>query len=349
MNGDNEKVKFAVVGCGHIGKRHAEMIVRNPEAELVALCDTRPKEELGVDGYGVPCFQTMEEMMDSGLDFDVVNICTPNGLHASQSLLALEHRKHVVCEKPMGLSKASCEQVISKSLQVSRHVFGVMQNRYSPPSVWLKEMIDQKRLGRIFMVDINCYWNRDDRYYQKAGWKGTTDMDGGTLFTQFSHFIDIMYWLFGDIRNIEGKFADFNHHESTEFEDSGIVNFRFVNGGVGSLNYSTSVWNKNLESSMTIIGSRGSIKVGGQYMNEVEYCDVENYELPELPESSPANDYGAYKGSAANHHFIIANVVDTIKNRTSATTNALEGLKVVEIIERIYEKRDQQNILKNGE
>lgn len=349
MNGDNEKVKFAVVGCGHIGKRHAEMITRNPEAELVALCDTKPEEELGIDGYGVPCFSSMEELLESELEFDVVNICTPNGLHASQSLLALEHRKHVVCEKPMGLSKANCEQVISKSLQVSRHVFGVMQNRYSPPSVWLKEMIDHKRLGNIFMVDINCYWNRDDRYYQKAGWKGTSDMDGGTLFTQFSHFIDIMYWLFGDIRDIEGKFADFNHHDSTQFEDSGIVNFRFVNGGVGSLNYSTSVWNKNLESSMTIIGSQGSIKVGGQYMNEVEYCDVENYELPELPESSPANDYGAYKGSAANHHFIIANVVDTIKNRTSATTNALEGLKVVEIIERIYEKRDQQNILKNGE
>jgi predicted dehydrogenase len=217
-----------------------------------------------------------------------------------------------------------------------------MQNRYSPPSVWLKEIIDSGRLGEIFIVDINCYWNRDERYYAKAGWKGTKDLDGGTLFTQFSHFIDIMYWLFGDIDNITGRFADFNHKATTDFEDSGMVNFEFINGGIGSLNYSTSVWGSNLESSMTIIGSKGSVKVGGQYMNEVEFCNIENYEMPELPEASPANDYGSYKGSAANHHFIIQNVVDTLRNRNVATTNALEGLKVVDIIERIYKVRDSK-------
>lgn len=349
MSQVQDKINFAVVGCGHIGRRHAEMIQRNPEARLAALCDIRPEAELGVEKYAAPVYSNMEEMLAAHPEIDVVNICTPNGLHASQSLVALEHKKHVVCEKPMGLTKAGCEQVIYKSLQMSKHVFGVMQNRYSPPSVWLKEMIDQKRLGDIFMVQINCYWNRDERYYQKAGWKGTNELDGGTLFTQFSHFIDIMYWLFGDIREIQGRFADFNHHDTTEFEDSGVVNFRFVNGGMGCINYSTSVWSQNLESSITIVGSKGSIKVGGQYMNEVEVCNVADYEMPELPESSPANDYGAYKGSAANHHFIIANVVDTLKSRTSATTNAMEGLKVVEIIERIYEVRNQQKIITNGE
>lgn len=232
--------------------------------------------------------------------------------------------------------------MVFKSLQVSKQVFAVMQNRYSPPSVWLKEMIDEKRLGDILMVQSNMYWNRDDRYYKKDNWKGTNDLDGGTLFTQFSHFVDIMYWLFGDITDIEGKFADFTHKDLTDFEDSGIVNFKFINGGIGSINYSTSVWNKNMESSMTIIGSKGSIKVGGQYMNEVEYCHVKDYEMPELPEASPANDYGHYKGSAANHHFIIENVIDTLKHRTSATTNALEGMKVVDIIERIYQVRDKQ-------
>src|SRR5690554_590140 len=341
---ETDKVKFAVVGCGHIGKRHAEMIVRNEESQLVAMCDVRDRSELGIEAYDVPFFPSIEAMLASELDIDVVTICSPNGLHAKQSLLALERKKHVVCEKPMGLTKASCEQVIFKSLQMSRHVFGVMQNRYSPPSVWLKEMIENERLGNIFMVQINCYWNRDDRYYQKAGWKGTQDLDGGTLFTQFSHFIDIMYWLFGDIKDIQGKFADFNHHDTTDFEDSGFVSFRFINGGMGCINYSTAVWDKNLESSITIIGSKGSVKVGGQYMNEVEYCHVDQYEMPELEASSPANDYGFYKGSAANHHYIIGNVVDTIKNRTSATTNALEGLKVVEIIERIYALRDQQKI-----
>ncbi len=335
-----EKVKFAIVGCGHIGKRHAEMILRNDEAELVGLVDAAKAETLKIDHLHAPFFHTMEELLANVPNIDVINVCTPNGLHAGQALIALNARKHVVCEKPMGLSKANCEEVIYKALQVNRHVICVMQNRYSPPSVWLKELIESKRLGDIYMVDINCYWNRDARYYAKGGWKGTQALDGGTLFTQFSHFIDIMYWLFGDVENINGRFADFNHKGITQFEDSGVVSFDFVNGGIGSLNYSTSVYGQNLESSMTIIGSKGSVKVGGQYMNEVEYCHVEDYELPELPEASPANDYGAYKGSAANHHFIIQNVVDTLKNRNVATTNALEGLKVVDIIERIYKVRD---------
>lgn len=336
------KVRFAVVGCGHIGKRHATMIMRNPESELVAMSDIKPKAELGLDEFDVPYFTSVQEMLASGLDIDVVNICSPNGVHASQSILALEAGHHVVCEKPMGLRKDNCEQVIYKALQANKQVFCVMQNRYSPPSVWLKEIVDKKLLGKIFMVQLNCYWNRDERYYKKGGWKGTADLDGGTLYTQFSHFIDIMYWLFGDITDIAAKFDDFNHHDSTDFEDSGIVNFRFIDGGMGCINYSTAVWDTNLESSITIVGEKGSVKVGGQYMNEVEYCHIKGYQMPELPAANPANDYGHYKGSAANHHFIIENVVDTLKGRTTPTTNALEGLKVVEIIERIYQLRNKE-------
>ena len=338
----DQKVKFVVVGSGHIGKRHAEMIRRDEEGELVAMIDVRSKEECDAADFNVPFFSTFDELLASGLDFDVVNVCTPNGFHASQSLAALEAKKHVVCEKPMGLSKDSCEKMIFKALQVSRQVFCVMQNRYSPPSQWIKEVVESGTIGEIYMVQLNCYWNRDDRYYKKGGWKGTKDLDGGTLFTQFSHFIDIMYWLFGDIDNIQGKFADFKHQNSTEFEDSGFVSFDFVNGGMGSINYSTAVANQNLESSITIIGANGSVKIGGQYMNEVEVCNIKDYVMPELAPTNPGNDYGAYKGSAANHNYVIKNVIDTLKGRTSATTNALEGLKVVEIIERIYKVRNEQ-------
>lgn len=336
------KIKFAVVGAGHIGKRHAEMIRREEEGELVALIDIRSKEECGAQDFDVPFFNTIEEFLSAGIDCDVVNVCTPNGLHAAQSLAAIEGGLHVVCEKPMGLSKDNCEKVIFKSLQKHKSVFCVMQNRYSPPSEWIKEMVDNKRLGDIFMVQLNCYWNRDDRYYKKGGWKGTADLDGGTLFTQFSHFIDIMYWLFGDIDNIQGRFADFTHENSTAFEDSGFVSFDFIDGGMGCINYSTAVADQNLESSMTIIGGKGSVKIGGQYMNEVEICNVQDYEMPKLKEANPANDYGPYKGSAANHNYVIKNVIDTLKGRTAATTNALEGLKVVEIIERIYKVRNEQ-------
>ncbi len=339
MYPENEKIKFAVVGCGHIGKRHAEMIQRNSEAELVALCDIKPKKDLGLDNYKVPFFSDIETMLSSDIKFDVLNVCTPNGLHTEHSIKGLESNKHIVCEKPMGLTTASCEAVIFKSLQVSKQLFLVMQNRYSPPSQWIKEVVEKKIIRDIYLVQVNCYWNRDERYYKKGDWKGINDMDGGTLFTQFSHFIDIMYWLFGDIKDIQAKFNDFNHNNLTEFEDTGMVSFNFFNGGMGCLNYSTAVWDSNLESSMTIIGSNGSIKIGGQYMNEVEYCHVKNYEMPKLAPVNPANDYGAYKGSAANHHFIIRNVIDTLKGRTTITTNALEGLKVVDIIERIYSLR----------
>lgn len=341
-------IKFAIVGCGHIGKRHATMVSRNEEAELVGLVDIAAKDTLALEEFQeVPFFSDIEDLLAAGIEIDVVCICTPNGLHSAQATKAIENGHHVVCEKPMGLSKDNCEKVIYTALQNSKQVFCVMQNRYSPPSIWIKDVIESKLLGEIFMVQLNCYWNRDDRYYSKSEWKGTQDLDGGTLFTQFSHFIDIMYWLFGDIQNIQGKFADFTHKNTTEFEDSGFVSFDFMDGGMGSLNYSTSVWNNNLESSMTIIGEKGSVKIGGQYMNEIEVCNIENYEMPELPPSNPANDYGSYKGSAANHVYIIENVVDSLKNRTTPTTNALEGLKVVDIIERIYNVRDAYQNDKN--
>ena len=333
------KVKFAVIGQGHIGKRHAEMIRRNPETELIAVCDIVPKEKLGLNELKEKFYTSADELLISHPEIDVINICSPNGLHAQHSLKALEAKKHIVLEKPMALHLQDCEQILSIALHYHKQVFCVMQNRYSPPSVWLKEIVSKKIIGDIYMVQLNCYWNRDERYYKKGNWKGTQELDGGTLFTQFSHWIDLLYWMFGDISDIQAKFADFNHSSLTEFEDSGYVNFRFVNGGIGSINYSTAVWDTNLESSITVVGSKGSIKVGGQYMDKVEICHIKDYKMPVLPETAPANDYGAYKGSANNHHFMIENVVDAIKGRKTITTNALEGMKVVDIIERIYSFR----------
>lgn len=334
-----KKIKFAVVGCGHIGKRHAEMIRRNEEAELVALIDIKEKTALGDLGGEEPFFSELDDFLSSGIECDVVNIATPNGLHSSQALQVLKSDKHVVVEKPLALSKADAENVIHEALNRHLKVFAVMQNRYSPPSVWLKELISGNVLGNIHFVQLNCFWNRDERYYTPDSWHGSKDLDGGTLFTQFSHFIDIMYWLFGDITNIDGKFYDFTHADLTDFEDSGIVSFDFVNGGAGVLSYSTSVPHKNLESSLTIIADNGSVKVGGQYMDEIIHCDIKDYEMPILAPTNPGNDYGAYKGSAANHNYVIENVVDVINGRNYITTNALEGLKVVDIIERIYSEK----------
>ncbi len=333
------KVKFAIVGFGHIGKRHAAMVEGHDEAEVVAVSDIDESKLNMLSGIAPNAkgYSNIEDML-AETDADVVNICTPNGWHAEQALLGLGAKKHVVIEKPMGLDRQSCEKVIFKALQVSKNAFIVKQNRYSPTSVWLRELIDQNRLGEIYMVQLNCYWNRDERYYKKGGWKGRLDMDGGVLYTQFSHFIDIMYWLFGDIKNIDARFQNFNHKNSTEFIDSGIVGFEFINGGLGTINFSTSIWGANMESSIAVIGEKGSVKVSGQYMDKVTHCVVKDYDMPDLPPANPPNDYGEYKGSAANHHYIIQNVVDVIKGRSEITTNALEGMKVVEMIERIYQE-----------
>lgn len=337
MESKKKKIRFAVVGCGHIGKRHAEMVVRDPDAELVALCDIRPQEELGIEAYPVAFFSDMTSLLQSGLDIDVINLCVPNGLHAELAIQAIESGHHVVVEKPMALQVQDAERVLQTSLKYQKEVFCVMQNRYSPPSVWIKQMIDSGRLGKIYLVQLNCFWNRDERYYKPGGWHGDACLDGGTLFTQFSHFIDIMYWLFGDIQHIQARFADFNHQQLTDFEDSGLVTFEFVNGGMGCLNYSTAVWNKNMESSMLIVAENGSVKIGGQYMNEVEYCHIKDYEMPELAPTNPGNDYGPYKGSAQNHNFVIRNVVEVLQHTGAQnTTTALEGLKIVDIIRRIY-------------
>ena len=336
-----QPLKFGVIGQGHIGKRHAEMIRRNVGCELVAVCDVLPKDKTGNESIAEHYYLSAEAMLQAHPEIEVVNICTPNGLHAANALLALGFHKHVVCEKPMALSTADCHAIIDKAAAVQKEVFCVMQNRFSPPSVWLKEVVDSGKLGDIHVVQLNCYWNRDSRYYKVGGWKGRQDLDGGTLFTQFSHFIDLLYWIFGDLKNITARFKDFNHQHLTDFEDSGLVTFDFVNGGgVGAINYSTAVWDTNLESSITVIGSKGSVKVGGQYMDKVEFCHIENYVLPELAPTNPPNDYGAYKGSANNHHYVIQNVLDTLKGSGNATTKAIEGLHVVDIIERIYSFRN---------
>ncbi|MCB2407742.1 Gfo/Idh/MocA family protein [Hymenobacter lucidus] len=331
-------VRFAICGTGHIGRRHATFVQHHPGAQLVALIDSRPElaASLAPEFPGVPFFTSLDNYLAHGPTADVLTVATPNNLHAPQAIAGLRHGLHVVVEKPIALRKTDAEAIVHTALQTGRLVFGVMQNRYSPPAAWLKQVYEQGHLGQIYLLQLNCFWNRDARYYKAGGWKGTQAQDGGTLFTQFSHFVDLLYWVFGDITNISARFRDFNHQGITEFEDSGLVTFDLVRGGSGTLHYSTAVWDRNLESSLTVVAEHGSLRIGGQYMDKVEYCHLRDYTLPTLPPTNPANDYGPYQGSAANHVQVIENVVDTVQKRSTATTNALEGLKVVEIIERIY-------------
>lgn len=332
-------ITFSVIGFGRIGQRHAKIISEFNGADLISITDTNTaqfllQKDLDLD---VTSYRQIDEFLDKDKNqTDVICIATPNGFHTSYAIKCMKAGYNVVIEKPMGLSARDCDEVIEVQEQTGKQVFVVKQNRYSPPSIWLKEVVSKKIIGDVLMVQTNCYWNRDERYYSTSPWRGTRELDGGALFTQFSHFIDIMYWVFGDIKNPKAIVKNFTHPNLKDFDDSGFAQFEFIDGGVGSINYSTSCWDKNMESSITVIGTKGSLKVGGQYMNEIEYCHIENYEMPVLAETNPPNDYGPYKGSAANHHYVIDNVVNSLNGTVDITATSFDGMKVVSIIERIY-------------
>lgn len=259
-------------------------------------------------------------------------------MHAEQAIACLEAGRHVVIEKPLALTVADCDRIIAAAIANDREVFGVMQNRYSPASAWLKERVEAKDLGTILQLHLDCFWNRDHRYYKlpdgrRHPWHGDQALDGGVLFTQFAHFVDLLCWTFGEVIPIGAVYANQNHADHHLFADTGMLHFQLVNGALGSLNFSTAIWDRNFESTLTVIGERGTIKLGGQYMNDLRYCHVEGLDFPELPPAAPPNYYGPYQGSAANHHFVIDNVVEVLNGRETIATTAEEGREVVRVIQ----------------
>lgn len=335
-----KKVTFVVIGYGHIGKRHVSLLLENNECEIVGIIDNNVSLKLVHETselHSIPFYFDLPSFFENiHIKPDIACICLPNGLHAKYAINLLNEGIHTIIEKPMCLSKAEGLQIINAAERQNKKVFVVKQNRYSPPSIWMKELIDSGKLGKLFLVQINCFWNRDERYYLPKSWRGSKELDGGTLFTQFSHFVDIMYWVFGDIKEIQSRFYNFNHQELTEFEDSGIVSFDFIKEGSGIFQFSTSVFDKNLESSMTVIGENGSFKIGGQYMNELAFCHIKDYTAPILAETNLPNNYGPFQGSAANHAFVFENVLKTLKGESEIATKAEDGLMVVDMIERMY-------------
>lgn len=331
-------IKFGIVGCGYIGIRHAKHITENPEAKLVAAFDAKPEKKSAFEKqYNLSTTNSLEELL-SNKEIDVICVCTPNGNHFASALAALEAGKNVLIEKPMTLHKDDAEKLIFTSLKNNKQIFVVKQNRFNPPVQHVRSLMETGKLGKIFFVVVNCYWNRNDDYYKNSDWKGKRADDGGTLFTQFSHFVDIAYYLFGDVEldSISGVMKNVCHDKLIDFEDTGAFTFKFKTGALGSLNYTTASYKQNMEGSITVFAENATIKIGGQYLNTLEYQKTNGFDNFDLPESKPANDYGFYQGSMSNHDKIISNVVDALLGKAPIMTNAVEGMKVVEIIERMY-------------
>lgn len=328
------KIKFAIIGCGRIAQRHAEQISKF--GELVATCDVvSDKAKKIAETYGAIHFASIEDLLNSKISFDVAAICTPNGLHAHHSILCLKAGHHVICEKPLATNVNDGGDMIKAAEFANKRLFVIKQNRFNPPVEAVKALINDGKLGKIYSVQLSCFWNRNEDYY-KNSWKGTKALDGGTLYTQFSHFVDLLYWLIGDVKNAVSLIGNFAHKEIIEFEDTGAVLLEFYNGVIGTFNYTVNSFEKNMEGSLTIFAEKGTIKIGGQYLNELEYQNIHCYKIENLAEGNKANNYGQYQGSMSNHDKVYENLIDVLNNNAQISASSFEGLKTVEIIEKIY-------------
>ena len=333
------KLKFAIIGCGRIAQRHAEHISNT--GSLLAVCDIEQNkaEALG-NKYKANVYTNIDTLLKVEKEVDVVSVCTPNGLHAEHCIKALRAGYHVLCEKPMAISVHDCGEMIKEAERANKRLFAIKQNRFNPPVSAVKEAIDRGIFGKIYSIQLSCFWNRNEDYYHNS-WKGTKDLDGGTLYTQFSHFIDLLYWMIGDVKRAYALMGNFAHHGVIDFEDTGVVALEFYNGAIGTINYTVNSYAKNMEGSLTIFAEKGTVKIGGQYLNELEYQVIEGFEFRDLPKGNKANNYGTYVGSMSNHDKVYENLADVLLNGSSISTNSFEGLKTVEIIDKIYQSSKQ--------
>jgi predicted dehydrogenase len=328
------RIRFGVVGCGKIGKRHAERIRQNRDTELVGVYDIVPERaECFAETYKCQRFDTYDELLRAELD--IVNICTPSGLHASMSLEALEAGKHVLCEKPMTTCLVDADEVIQAEKASGKRFFLVKQNRFNPPVKALKECAKDGRLGNILFMGCSVFWNRTRQYYAADDWRGTMVLDGGALMTQCSHFLDLMVWIGGAVRVVNAQMSNLAH-PYIETEDTGVVNLEFMNGAQGVLQYTTAAYKENLEGSLAVLGSSGTIKVGGQYLNTLAHWSVEGCEAPILEKGAEPNDYGTYKGSMSNHDKVIDNVVRVLNGLEQIATNSAQGRESIEVMQAAY-------------
>lgn len=330
----NAPLTFAIVGYGNIGSRHAGHILNNPAAKLLAVADMDEIKKEKAPA-GVPFYNSLEALLEAHQP-DVVSICTPNHLHEPHTIYALSKNCHALVEKPMALSTAECDRMMAAAAQYGRKIFAVKQNRYNPPVAAVKELIESGRLGKIYLVEVNCFWNRNDAYYASSCWRGKKATDGGCLFTQFSHFVDILYYLNGGISESAGRIHNFAHGHNTEFEDTGVFSMKGDNGSLISFNFSTAAHCRNMEGAITLIAEKGTLKIGGQYLNTLEYQSLEGPPLPDIHVESRENDYGLYKGSMSNHDKVIQNVIDVLHYGKPMMTSAAEGRAVVAMIEGMY-------------
>jgi len=334
MNNMPKKIKFAIIGCGKVAPKHAESLKKIAHAELAAVCDkNEDRAKAFAEKYGCKYYTDYKELLKADNDIDCIDICTPHGYHAEITINAANAGKHVITEKPMAMNLEEADKMIEVCEKNNVKLFVVKQNRYNEPIKKLKAALDKGRFGKLFYGNATVYWSRPQEYYDQEPWRGTKAIDGGVLMNQASHHIDMLQWLMGEVKSIKATTATLTH--DIESEDIGLAILKFKNGALGTIVATTSVFPHNLEGSVTIMGTKGTVKVGKASLDKMEIWNSKDWsdddELIAKSSQNPDNAYGF------GHLEYLKDTVESIMNNTPAKIDGREGRKTLKLITKIYE------------
>ena len=323
----NMKRNFAIIGCGRIAQRHAEQIKR--VGNLVAVCDIEiSKAEHLANQFNAKSYTCIDKMLKNEPTIEIVSVCSPNYLHKEHTISSLQAGKDVLCEKPLAIKVSDAQAMIKAAKSYNKKLFVVKSSRYNYCIKILKEIIDNKKLGKIYSFNLNLVWNRPNSYFQN-NWKGTTEKDGGILFTQFSHYIDALFWLLGEVDSFSG-FRSSRSDKNIEFEDTGAIALKMKSGVIGTMHYSINAFEKNQEISFDIISENATIKIGGEFMNQVIYQKPEN--MIDIKNEIKSN----LTSSTSNHDVIYDELILAINNSPSSLPSADSAIKCIQLIENLH-------------
>jgi UDP-N-acetyl-2-amino-2-deoxyglucuronate dehydrogenase len=329
----DRSARVALIGCGRISGSHVAAIDKIDGLDLVAVCDVEiDRAKALADERGIPAFRTIEELL-AGVECDVVAVCTPSGLHPAHGIVAARAGKHVVTEKPMAISLADADALVQACDAAGVYLFVVKQNRLNPPVQLLRRAVEKGRFGRIYVANTTVRWTRPQEYYDAAPWRGTWEFDGGAIMNQASHYVDLMQWLVGPVESVVAKTATLARRIETE--DTGIAVIRFRSGALGVIEVTVLTHPRNFEGSITILGEKGTVKIGGTAVNRVEHWQFADYDdddkLIDTANTSPPTVYGF------GHEGYYRNVLAVLRGEAKPGTDGREGRKSLELILGIYE------------
>ncbi len=329
----NKTLSVALVGCGRISKNHFNAINREKSLKLVAICDINIQRlNYHKKKYSIPGFESFETMLEECKSIEAVILCTPSGIHASQAILASSYKKHVITEKPMATYLKDGLKMVDSCKKNRVKLFVIKQNRYNETLLNLKKAVDDKRFGNLIFVQVNVFWNRNQSYYDADEWKGTRKLDGGALMNQASHYVDLLCWLFGQAQSV---YADFTTNLKIETEDTGTLSLRWKSKLIGSLNFTMRTYPENLEGSITVIGDKGTVKIGGKAVNNFDVWSFSNKKnIDKILINKKKKNIKSIYGSG--HFKFYKELIKSFKNSQIQMTDGNQGLLSLKLMEAAY-------------